>query len=206
MIKGKKAFELTATFLVILILTIVIFIGSITFTKKFFSSAEEMRGTIDRQTEAEIEALLYQEGSIVALPIFKKIIPRGRQGTFGLGVRNILERTETFYVQVVFSNGFTIEEDVMTEPDSDYINTKWLLYNPGPYSISNNQLEMIPILANVDLSSADGVITEKGIYSFNICVLAGSIPTGFNCASPPRPLPDSVYGGKVYKMYVEVVG
>jgi hypothetical protein len=201
---NKKAFELTATFLVILILTIVIFTGAIYFTKKFFTSAEQMRGTIDRQTEAEIEALLYQQGSLVALPIFKKDVARGKQTTFGLGIRNVIEKTENFYVIVAFSKGFTPEEEVITETDPDYMNTKWLLYNQGPYPIANNKLEMVPILASVDLNIAEDEHTQKGTYAFNICVFAKTIPTGFNCASPPRPLPDSVYSGKVYKMYVEV--
>ncbi|MBN2111749.1 hypothetical protein JW707_01485 [Candidatus Woesearchaeota archaeon] len=202
--KGKKGFELTATFLVILIITIVIFVGSIYFTKKFFSTAEEMRATIDRQTEAEIESLLFQEGSIVAMPMFKKAIVRGKQGAFWLGIRNILEKTENFYVLVKFSKAFSPDEEVIPTTDSDYINTKWLLYNPGPYTIENNAFEMVPVLANVDLSMADGVTTQQGTYSFNVCVISGTIPSGFDCASPPKPIPPSVYSGKIYKMYVEV--
>ena len=203
--KGKKAFELTATFLVILILTIVIFTGAIYFTRRFFSTAEEMRASIDRETEAEIEALLYQQGSIVALPIFKKTVGRGRQTTFGLGVRNILERTENFYVLISLNRGYTPEEDIIQGPDAEYINTKWLLYNPGPYTIENNRLEMIPVLALADMNMAEGVVTERGIYSFNVCVIAGVIPSGFDCSNPPRPLPPEVYGEKVYKIYVEVI-
>lgn len=202
--KGKKAFELTATFLVILILTIVIFTSSIYFTKKFFTTAEQMRATIDRQTEAEIEALLFQEGSLVALPLFKKTIVRGKQDNFGLGIRNILEKTENFYVYISFSKGFSPEEEIITTTDSEYINTKWLLYNPGPYQIANNEFEMVPILANVDLEMADGVTTQKGTYSFNVCVISGPPPSGFDCGSPQKPLPPAVYGGKIYKMYVEV--
>ena len=202
--RGKKAFELTATFLVILILTIVIFTGAIYFTKRFFTTAEQMRGTIDKQTQAEIEALLYQQGSIVALPTFRKTVSRGKQTTFGLGVRNILEETKNFYVVVSFSKAFTPDEEIITGPDSPYIDSKWLLYHQGPYSIPNNKLEMIPILVNADLEMADALTTEKGIYSFNICVLVGQ-PLGFDCANPPRPLPPHVYGDKIYKMYVEVV-
>lgn len=201
---GKKAFELSATFLVILILTIVIFTGSIYFTKRFFTTAEQMRATIDRQTEAEIEALLFQQGSIVALPMFKKTVVRGKHTTFGLGIRNILERTENFYVLVSFSKGFTPEEEIIPTTDSEYINTKWLLYSPGPYRIVHNQFEMVPILTNVDLRIAEGFATERGIYSFNVCVIAGPIPSGFDCSNPPKPLPPQVYGGKIYKLYVEV--
>lgn len=202
--RGKKAFELSMTFLVTLILIIVIFTGSIYFTKKFFATAEEMRGEISRQTEADIEALLYQEGTLIALPIFKKTVRRGRQTTFGVGIRNILERTENFYVLVSFSKGFNPDEEIITETDTTFINEKWLLYSPGPYSIPNNKLEMIPILTLGNMNMAEGVTTEKGTYSFNVCVIAGTIPTGFDCGNP-RPLPPAIYGGKIYKIYLEVV-
>ena len=202
---GKKGFQLTATFLVILILTVVIFTGAIYFTKRFFTTAEQMRATIDRQTEAEIEALLYQEGNLIALPVFKKKVPRGQQATFGIGVKNMLERTENFYIFVKFSKAFDANEEVITGTDSNFIDTQWLLYHQGPYVVENNKLEMIPVMALADLKMAEGETTSKGTYSFNVCVIAGPPPSGFNCASPPRPLPPAVYGGKVYKIYVEVV-
>lgn len=202
---GKKGFQLTATFLVILIITLTIFIGSISFTKRFFTSAEQMRATIDRQTEAEIEALLYQEGSLIALPIFKKRVPRGQQTTFGVGVKNMLEKTENFYVFVKFSKGFDMNEEIILGTDGNYINSKWLLFHQGPYTIENNKLEMIPVMTLADLRMAEETNTMKGIYSFNVCVIAGPPPSGFDCARPPRPLPPAVYGGKVYKIYMEVV-
>ena len=203
--RGKKGFQLTATFLVILIITITIFIGSIAFTRRFFTSAEQMRATIDRQTEAEIESLLYQEGSVIALPILKKKIPRGQQTTFGVGVKNMLEKTENFYIFVKFSKGFDPNEEVIPGTDSNYIDSKWILYHQGPYTIENNKLEMIPIMTLADLKISEGENTPKGVYSFNVCVIAGPPPSGFDCARPPRPLPPAVYGGKVYKLYMEVV-
>ncbi len=203
--KGKRAFELSATFLVMLILTIVIFVGSIYFTKKFFTTAEQMKGTIDQQTEAEIERLLYSDNSIVAIPMFKKTIQRGKQDTFGLGIRNILERTENFYVMISFSKGFDSNEDVIPGTDIEHMNSKWLLYNPGPYSIQHNKMEMIPILVNAGLTTAAATNTAKGTYSFNVCVFAGVIPSGFDCSNPPRSLPDNVYSGKIYKIYAEVI-
>ena len=111
--KGKKAFELSSTFLVILIITIVVFTGSISFTKKFFASADDMRASIDSQTEADIQALLYQEGSLVAIPTFKKTIPRGQTDNFGIGIRNVAGDTMNFYALVSFSKGFTVNEEVI---------------------------------------------------------------------------------------------
>jgi hypothetical protein len=212
MIKGKKAFELTATFLVTLILIIVIFTGSIYFTKRFFSSAEQMRAEIDQQTEAEIEALLYQEGSLVAMPKFKKAIARGQSATFGLGIRNVLDKSQDFYVDVAFTRAFKADETEIGETSPTYIDSHWLLYSPGPYTIQNNELQMIPILANAHTAMADKITTEKGIYSFNVCVYFDDVGTPLadveklTCGSPSKAaIPEVIYGGKIYKMYVEVV-
>ncbi len=207
--KGKKGFELTATFLVTLILIIVIFIGSLYFTKRFFSTAEQMRAEIDSKTEAEIEALLYQEGSLVAMPRFKKQVQRGKGTTFGVGIRNVLDESKDFYVDVAFTRAFTINEDIITGAVPSHINSKWLLYSQGPYTIQNNELQMVPILAHVDLSMGGDLTTEKGIYSFNVCVYSTDVqgsPPSFNCEQPAKSqIPQLIYGGKIYKMYVEVI-
>ena len=210
--KGKKAFELSATFLVTLILIIVIFVGSLYFTRRFFSTAEEMRAEIDAQTEAEIEALLYQEGALVAMPKFKKKIQRGKSDTFGIGIRNVLDQAKDFYVDVAFTSAFTINEETITGTVPSHINSKWLLYSEGPYTIQNNELQMVPILAHVDLSMGGGLTTEKGIYSFNVCVYSADVGQSLadinklTCSSPQKSqIPTTIYGGKIYKMYVEVI-
>lgn len=208
--KGKKAFELSATFLVTLILIIVIFVGAIYFTQKFFATAQEMRAEIEADTEAEIEALLYQEGALVAMPKFKKSIQRGKGGTFGLGIRNILDESRNFFVDIAFTNAFTADEDLILDTSPAFIDSHWLLYSQGPYVIQNNELQMIPILASVNLEMNDGISTEKGIYSFNVCVFSTEIndknPPAFDCGSPAKArIPIDIYGGKILKMYVEVV-
>jgi len=207
--KGKKGFELTATFLVTLILIIVIFMGSLVFTRRFFSTAEQMKAEIESQTEAEIEALLYQEGALVALPKFKKSIQIGKSDTYGLGIRNVLDDAKDFYVEIMFTKAFTIEEETIGDTEPNHINSKWLLFNEGPYLIQNNEIMMVPILANVDRLMGDKIPTEKGIYAFNVCVYSvneGQAKPTFECDNPTRSeIPGIIYGQKVHKMYVEVV-
>ena len=210
--RGKKAFELSATFLVMLILIIVIFVGAIYFTQKFFATAQEMRAEIEADTEAEIEALLYQEGSLVAMPKFKKQIQRGKGDVFGLGIRNVLDESRNFFVDITFTNAFTVNEDLIIDTSPAFIDSHWLLYNPGPYTIQNNELQLIPVLASVNLEMGQGITTERGIYSFNVCVFSGEVGQSITdmktvtCSSPQKSLiPTNVYGGKVLKMYVEVI-
>ena len=70
---NKKALELSITFIVLLIISITIFAGSLFFLQKFYKTATETREAIDRQTEAEIRALL-RGGSPVAIPLAKQKI------------------------------------------------------------------------------------------------------------------------------------
>lgn len=201
--KGKKAFELSATFLVILILTIVIFTGSIYFTKKFFASAQQMKGQIDQETEKEIESLLYNQNALVGLPMNTKEVQVGKSVTFGLGIRNTFEAQKGFYVRIDFARAYDRNEEVLSKPDSNYIEDKWVIYDEGPHPIRPNEFVSIPILMNVDTSMATGVVTERGAsYTFNVCVFDDPAKRS-DCdlsAAGRGTLLSNVYGGKVLQI------
>ena len=186
--RGKKGFELSATFLVILIITIVIFTGSIHFTRKFFETANEMRGSIDRQTEAEIESLLFQQNQLTGIPTPTKTLKRDQQHIFGLGIRNVLESADTkFWVLVEFARAYTFDEVKFWEggplgQSLGYINNKWLLYSTGPYTIAPNTFEPITILGRVDDRIGENDPTQRGVYVFNVCVFTAD-PGGAPCSS-----------------------
>jgi hypothetical protein len=82
---NKRGIELSINFIVMLILAIATFAGGLVFLSKFFGKAEAMRGTLDAQTERQIEKLL-DSGSPVVLPISSKEIFRSKFDTFAVGV------------------------------------------------------------------------------------------------------------------------
>jgi hypothetical protein len=199
--RGKKAFELSATFMVILILTIVIFTGSIYFTKNFFASAQEMKGSLDADTQAEIESLLYRQNALVGLPLNRKSVPVGQSTTFGVGVRNTYEDTKEFYMTIAFSKAYDINEEVLSEPDAIKITDEWLLYNEGPHVIQPNDFVSIPVLVNVNTQMAEGVPTRRdSLYTFNVCVFDDRARKQ-DCESS-RSILTSVYGNKVLKINI----
>lgn len=197
----KKAFMLTMTFLVILIITVVIFTGSMYFARKFFRAAEELRTSIDAQTEAQIKDLLDQ-GQLVAMPINLIKIPRGKPATYGLGILNIVGEQKDFVVSVEFNAAYTAEEEPIPEADGTWINDHWLLYSKGPHTIQNNDKGTVPIRVNVDSAMADGISTQRGTYAFKVCVDYQGDPEDFNCSVYPSPT--DYYSGKVYRLYVKV--
>ncbi len=83
--KNKRGIELSINFIVMLMLALATFSGGLVFASKFFGHAEKVRGTLDAQTEKQIEKLL-DSGSPVVIPINTKEIFRKKFGTFAIGV------------------------------------------------------------------------------------------------------------------------
>ena len=105
--KKKAAIELSVNFLVILIITLVIFGSSMVMVKKFFGGASDIKRVYDERTEKEIERLL-DDGSRVAIPFDKKKIGNGEFETFGMGLLNVLGTSadNDFRVQIQFNKAF----------------------------------------------------------------------------------------------------
>ncbi len=201
---SKRGFELSIGFLVILILTIVIFAGSLFFLRQFYTTTEEFRDEIDRDTESQIQALI-RDGSIVAIPINKASVPPGKGASFWVGIQNVLDEEKQFGMVVAFSKAFTQLEEQILEADPSYISPNWALYSEGPHTIKNNDFKAIPVRIVVDSNIAQGVPVKKGTYAFNVCLWDvaqyGASAPG-DCSSGSQN--DVWYTRKVYKIFIEV--
>ena len=104
---NKRAFELSVSFLVILIICIATLSFSIYIVRKFFTHAENLRMTYDERTEREIEQLL-DDGSRIAIPFDKKEIGNGEFKTFGIGILNTLNigMENKFRITVGFNKAY----------------------------------------------------------------------------------------------------
>jgi len=207
---GKKGMELSINFFVMLIIIVTIFSGSVAFLNKFYKETVVIEETISRDTENQIQGLL-RGGNVVAIPLNKKDLRRGQSETFWLGILNIIgEDRDDFKVIVKFAKAFTSAEELITEADPVFIDSKWILFSSGPYAIKNNDFRSVGIKANANNNMASGVATEKGTYIFNVCVYNQNIGVvdADTCAQGNMQVlsqNDALYTGKVYKMYVEVV-
>lgn len=184
MINGKKGLELSLTVIVLIILSIIIFIGGITLVWRFFAGAEEIKGGIEMQTKQQIESLLRQGNELVAIPINTKNVPVGSEATFGLGIRNILE-TQGFFVRLDFAGLYDQKgKEVQTGYDQDYIEQNWLggFKEQGPIMIKRNSFEIVPVRIRTASTISPGQPTPRGtIAVFNVCVFSGTYVTGTPC-------------------------
>ncbi len=165
----KAAVELSLSFIVIIIISLVVFAGSMMIVRKIFFGAEEIKVMLDEQTEEEIRGLL-AGGEIVAVPIAQRTIQNGAQGVFWIAISNALPAQTTFNVIVGFDEGYSPEGRTVTQSlDRPTVNREWLLYNPGPYTIAPGDNTAVSVLVSPENA-------PKGFYAFNVCIFSEDIP------------------------------
>ena len=169
----KAAVELSISFIVIIIISLVVFAGSMLIVRKIFFGAQELQVQLDAQTQDEINYLL-AGGEVVAIPLAQKTIQVGNQDVFWVAIANILPDTQTFNVLVGFDEGYYPNGSKMEYPDSpdqSYINENWLLYDSGPYEIAPGDNKPVSIMTIVKPDISTTLSTVRGFYAFNVCVL-----------------------------------
>ena len=122
--RNKKAIQLSINFIVMLILGMAMFAGGMVFVSKFFGKAQNIKGSLDSQTERQIEAML-DSGSSFVIPIHTKEIHRKEYATYGVGLYNDGR------------NEAVTEFSIMITPDSGHGKDKMPLCQGTPCSASN---------------------------------------------------------------------
>jgi len=203
---NKKGFELSAGFIVMLILVIIVFIGSVYFIKMFFFKAEELKAEIERSTQEQIESLL-QQGSLVALPVSVKSADTGETVAFGLGVRNI-DSTKGFQVVVNFNKAINDLGDVVVDESyAGYINDNWVLYDSSEFFLDANELKVLPVAVRPGFYIAESESVVPGTYLFNVCVFSDSgVVSESDCSVDAFRQSDKskYYTKKMYSLMVRV--
>lgn len=175
----KAAIQLSANFLVIIIISIVVFGMGIYLVRRFVDVSEEKIFVMDQQMQDEIEGLL-DDGSKVAIPFDHKTIPNRQYGKFGVGLLNVIDReTADFKITVSFSKAFdgtlTVCDTTAISPQScpgGYDPDAWLRsasQAEGPLVITKTlrKYEQEKFLIGVEVRDA-----EKGSYLFDVNVKA----------------------------------
>lgn len=159
----KGAIELSMNMLVVVIISLVILAAGIAFLYKLMANAGDIQNDLDSQTKAELERLLVEEGKQVALPSRKAAIERGEGHVFGVGILNIGEEQE-FRINVALSSAAKAQDggpELTAEEVQD-----WLLYNPEPFTLAENEHRSEGILVEVPPTAL------RGQYIFSVEVLA----------------------------------
>jgi hypothetical protein len=191
----KAAIELSMNFLIIIIISIVIFGFGIWIANKFFTEATGMQLVFDQRTEAEIEQLM-DDGSRVAIPFERAQIYNGKADTIGMGILNVAGiNPATFRVSINFSKAFASDNRLLCDgeipglgiaPDfgresCGYPDT-WLRTTAGDGSDTSRGLVFTRTIDNYQsdkfLVGFEVIDAPAGTYVFNVraCYDDGRVP------------------------------
>lgn len=176
---GKKGFELSINFIVMLILAIAVFGFGLFFVNKLFHQAGEIKAQLDVDTEKRIESML-DRGEKVAFPISSKDIKAGEMATFGLGIMNVNQLTTTFDVEIICSVATDSRDNEIANGCDGYQN--WM-FGVDPVTLEKNEKKVIPIAIVIPGSKT------KGTYAFTVKVLDNG----------------NIYGGAPKQIYVNLI-
>lgn len=168
---NKKGFELSINFIVILIITIVVFSAGIYITQRIFQEANKIKAQLDSDSEANIRILL-DRGERFAIPISTKETKPGQTVTFGVGLLNVKSNETDFAITVTCSGGVTPGQQTITNACSS---ADSLISDPSRELKPNEQV-IIPVAIRVS--------GQKGTYIFTVSVKVNGAADNSNY--PPK--------------------
>ena len=216
--KKRGAIQLSTNFIVMLILTIVVFAFGIVMISRIFSFAEDERLRLDQQTESMIEGAL-DRGERVFIPRERRTVPAGDTKVFGMGILNVLGTgQDKFGILVKFHEAYDGDTRICSDPCPTAMNNALLsateTTTPNGLiitkTIRNNEQEKFLIGVKVPPSE------DKGTYIYNVTVAydSDSPQNGIDCddfGATGTAAPDctgiqvnSLYDKQLHKIYVVV--
>jgi len=200
---NKRGIEFAISTVVMIIIGIIIFILSVSMVFKWFGSATQLQGEIDKQTQDQLMQSLRSGNQLVIIPFSIQDVKRGAFATFAIGVRNIGE-TKQFTIITTFDDAYTPDGRAISSKNAAYIEQKWLgnFHIMPPFSLKKAAQDIRPLPIKIDVSSAPSIQTPVGDYVFNVCVWASD--TG---GTPPDCKPENrklFYTEKVYQVTARV--
>lgn len=169
---NKRGIELSVNFLVIIIISLVIFGFGIYFISRLSSSATELGDLTLGELDKRIGDLICEGSARVCIGIERQIIKRAKLGVFGLKILN-LDDAQQFEVTVLPSN--PIGYDSSNQPIQKTGSFRGLLIIPSLYTspgravqIDKNEQETIGIGVQVPEDA------PPGTYIFNIDIKDGA--------------------------------
>lgn len=155
---NKKGMELSISFIVALIIAITVFSMGIYFATRLFSEADIMKGELDRETQAKIEALL-DDGSAVVVPLNTFSLKKGQSHVFGLGISNIFERELNFRFTITPGPCSGICEET-PDPPLQFLPAEAKTFEIGPNERPEPQRIAVGVPSNA----------QRGTYVLNVKV------------------------------------
>lgn len=175
---GKKAIELSLNFIVILIISIIIFAFGVRFISKLSSQATELQEITTSELDERIGNLICEGSDRVCVGIDRKTIKRAKFDIFGLKIINILE-SQSFDISITRPNpsGYTKTKQPIESDD--------LIWNPKARSvfIEKNEKKNLGIGVQVPANIVSGtyifdvrIQTQDGKAYSNVQKLYVDVP------------------------------
>src|SRR3989338_7287726 len=146
--KKKGAINLSVEFLVVIIISIVLFGMGVYFLYSLLWQAEDIKSNLDQRTEDEIQRLLIDEGKRVALPLHTADVFAGERHVFGIGILNV-DVSEPYNDFTLSIEKVTAYDEAKNQLPSAESALAWLLYDKGPFNMELQEHRAEPILVNV---------------------------------------------------------
>ena len=223
MARSKKGFETSIGFIVILIITLVIFASSIAIIRNFFTTTNTIQTSLTTDAQQQIEELLSSGTSVAIVPSTIET-STGKQQAIGAGWVNT-GALEQFYVVIGFRTAFNLDDTPMgcsscansDKPNAQTVN-KWLLYDTGKasaYNLARGERKTVKVLVNPGFQMDDNIQTQHGLYVYNVCILLKSQLTKSGATFNPDTMTTAcglgtltgtpyLFTGKVYKLQLRV--
>ena len=149
---NKKAFELSINFMVILIISIVIFGFGIKFLSDFMKGVNDITKLTESDFNANMERILCDSSERTCVGISRKEIRPNKVAFFTFGVLNTYDESKDFYVDIEQADPY----------DNNPDRIKYRLNNE--LILDPNEQDKVVIAVQVPGG------TEKGIYVLNVYV------------------------------------
>ena len=124
----KGAIGLSMNVLVVIIISLVVLGMGVAMLYSFIEGASDIKTKLDAKTNAELERLLVNQGKMVALPLHVADIERGEMHLFGIGIMNVGDFGEEFYIKIELSRAYNEDDEEITELVKTGI-SDWFLFN-----------------------------------------------------------------------------
>lgn len=169
----QGAVELSAGFLVILILSIVIFGIGVMLISQVFTSAEIIKKNVDEQTASQTRAAL-KGNALLSLPFNHLDISRKSYDATALGIVNKLGRSETFFVSgscnaALAGDGVTVlcdnDEGQMCDGEGAPDCSRWLTVDNTGINLDHNEESLIEIYVNIPADATSG----NYVFDVRVC-------------------------------------
>ncbi|MCX8147380.1 MAG: hypothetical protein N3D84_02845 [Candidatus Woesearchaeota archaeon] len=164
--KNKKAIELSINFIVIFILSIILFGFGIYFARMIMGGGTELTEKTFEEFDKRIGELVCGRGESVCINANNKQIQRTKTDYFPVTVKNDLKETHRFMINVDLSRIYSNTNDLIyqkgtTTPASNFVN---IMPNSHEITLEAGESNTIPILVQ-PLKEA-----VAGQYSFDVLV------------------------------------